>query len=115
MKKYLSSYPELVKEWHPTKNGDLKPDNFTHGSDKKVWWKCSKGEDHEWQASISKRSIYRRGCPVCSGLKASNSINLLVLYPKVASEWHPTKNGDLKPETFRPYSNKKVWKDCFSK
>ena len=26
MKKYLSSYANLVKEWHPTKNGDLTPD-----------------------------------------------------------------------------------------
>jgi len=22
MKKFISSYPELVKEWHPTKNGE---------------------------------------------------------------------------------------------
>jgi hypothetical protein len=34
----LSSIPHLVKEWHPTKNGDLTPDDFTHGSNKKVWW-----------------------------------------------------------------------------
>ena len=32
----LSSYPNLVNEWHPTKNGDFTPDDFTHGSDKKV-------------------------------------------------------------------------------
>ena len=25
MKKYLSDYPDLIKEWHPTKNGDLTP------------------------------------------------------------------------------------------
>ena len=30
MKRYLSSYPELVKEWHPTKNGDLTPKDVTH-------------------------------------------------------------------------------------
>ena len=37
MKKLLSSYPHLVKEWHPTKNGELTPNDFTHGSGKKVW------------------------------------------------------------------------------
>ena len=46
MKKYLSSYPELVKEWHPTKNGDLTPRDVTHGSKKKVWWLCQ--NIHEW-------------------------------------------------------------------
>ncbi len=34
--KYLSSYPDLVKEWHPTKNGNLTSENVTYGSSKKV-------------------------------------------------------------------------------
>ena len=41
--KILSSYPELVKESHPSKNRDFTPKHFTHGSHKKVWWLCSKG------------------------------------------------------------------------
>jgi hypothetical protein len=45
MKKYLSKYPELLSEWHPTKNKDLKPEDLTIGSRKKVWWKCPEGED----------------------------------------------------------------------
>ena len=39
----LSTYPHLVKEWHPTKNGEFNPKDFTHGSHTKVWWKCPKG------------------------------------------------------------------------
>ena len=42
------THPEIAKEWHPTLNGDLTPRDFTHGSDKKPWWKCDKGDDHEW-------------------------------------------------------------------
>ena len=30
--------PDLAKEWHPTKNGDLKPTDVTSGTDKKGWW-----------------------------------------------------------------------------
>jgi len=30
MKHFLSEYPELIKEWHPTKNGELKPEKVTH-------------------------------------------------------------------------------------
>ena len=29
-KKYLSSYPDLVQEWHTTKNGNLTPKDLTH-------------------------------------------------------------------------------------
>jgi len=111
MKKQLSDYLNLKKEFHSTKNGDLKPEDFTHGSDKRVWWQCPKVKDHEWEASIAHRTN-GRGCPICSGLKASKSINLLVMNSLVASDWHPTKNGNLKPENFRPFSNKKVWWQC---
>ena len=34
-KKYLSDYPLLVLEWHPTKNGGLTPDDYQHKSGKK--------------------------------------------------------------------------------
>ncbi len=66
----LSYYPHLVKEWHPTKNGELRPENFTHGSNEKVWWQCPKGEYHEWKATIHDRS--KGGCPFCSGRKTLN-------------------------------------------
>jgi len=102
--------PKLASEWHPTKNGDKRPEEYRPFSRKRVWWKCPKGDDHEWQATISNRSI-GRGCRVCSRV-ASKTINLLVVNPKLASEWHPTKNGDKRPEEYRPHSNEKVWWKC---
>jgi len=30
--------------------------------------------------------------------KLSKEYNLKALFPEVAKEWHPTKNGDIKPE-----------------
>ncbi|MBR2377202.1 MAG: zinc-ribbon domain-containing protein [Clostridia bacterium] len=99
--------PSLASEWHPTKNGDLKPSNFMPGSNKKVWWlgKCG----HEWSASIASRNS-GRGCPYCSSQKLLIGFNdLETKNPSLASEWHPTKNGDLKPSNFMPGSNKKVW------
>ena len=112
MKKYLTSYTHLVKEWHPTKNVNLKPENFTYGSGKKVWWKCPKGDDHEWIVSIHNRTINKRKCPFCSNQKVSKTNNLLVNHPEVAKEWHPRKNGDHKPEDFLLKSNKRVWWKC---
>lgn len=33
-------------------------------------------------------------------------------YPSVANDWHPTKNKNLTPDMFLPYSSKKVWWKC---
>ena len=43
-------FPNIASEWHPTKNGDLTPDQVTKGSTKMVWWKCDVADDHEWKA-----------------------------------------------------------------
>jgi len=108
-KEYVSDIPALAEEWHDTKNLGKLPEDFTSGSNKKVWWKCSKG--HEWQTQIYLRAKRGTNCPYCSGQLPSEEHNLLVKYPDIAKEWHPTKN-DKKPEEFTPYSNKKVWWKC---
>ena len=54
--------PTLAKEWNYEKNNGLTPTNVTPSSNKKVWWKCSKG--HEWQAIIGNRHR-GNGCPQC--------------------------------------------------
>lgn len=101
---------KLVSEWNYEKNGDLKPTDVTAGSDKKVWWKCSKG--HEWQAAIGGRNR-GNGCPVCVGQKVVQGYNdLQTVNPKLASEWDYEKNGNLKPTKVMPNSNKKVWWKC---
>lgn len=33
-------------------------------------------------------------------------------FPEIAKRWHPTKNGDLTPQSFKPGSHKKVWWVC---
>lgn len=58
-----SLYPKLAAEWHPTENGILKPEMFTPGSNKRVWW-CCKDCGHEWPAIIQSRTK-GRGCPAC--------------------------------------------------
>ena len=63
----LNNYPEVAAQWHPTKNGDKKPEDFTPGSGKKAWWECGRG--HEWEATINNRTK-GNGCPYCSGRKA---------------------------------------------
>lgn len=54
---------KLSDEWDYDKN-DIRPENVTPGSNKKVWWKCSKC-GHSWQAMIYSRAKLGRGCPEC--------------------------------------------------
>jgi len=102
--------PELAKQWHPTKNGDLTPGDVSPSSGKKVWWKCNKFDDHEWKSTINNRA-QGNGCACCSGYRVVLSNCLTTTHPKLAKEWHPTKNGDLTPSDVTEGSHKKVsWK-----
>lgn len=103
--------PDLVVEWHPTKNGDLTPADVTPGSNRKVWWQCTKG--HEWQSQVRSRAINGSRCPFCSGKKTLAGVNdLATSHPNLAKEWHPTKNGDLKPTDVTAGTRRKVWWVC---
>ncbi len=106
------AFPQLAREWHASRNGDLRPTDVTPGSSRRVWWKCPAGADHEWQAPVYGRTAGGTGCPFCSGRRASRERNLARLHPKVAAEWHPTKNGALRPGDVVPGSNRRVWWRC---
>lgn len=99
------THPQLAAEWHPTRNYPLTPDDVTAGSQKKVWWQCPLGEDHEFQAVIANRSR-QPICPVCLNKIAVRSNCLAILFPEIATQWHPTKNGDLTPHDVVPGSGK---------
>ena len=64
--------PDLVKEWHPTANGNLTPRTVRIAYSEKVYWICS--ESHEWKATI-KRRIMGKGCPYCAKDRNVNSIH----------------------------------------
>lgn len=114
---------ELAQQWHPTKNGNLKPADITAGSGKKVWWLLpydvpmdysveslrGKHFDFEWIAVISDRKN-NHDCPYLSGNAVWTGFNdLKTRNPELAAQWHPTKNGKLKPTQVTANSHKKVW------
>lgn len=105
------THPEIAAQWHPSKNGIRKPQMVFSGSHQRVWWKCEKG--HEWQATISSRTTYKTGCPVCTGKQVQPGENdLATVFPNIAAQWHPDKNGDLLPSNVTPFSNLRVWWRC---
>ena len=104
--------PELAKEWHPAKNGNLTPHDVTVGSNMRVWWKCLEC-GHEWPAIVESRSLNHRGCPHCAGKFPQKGINdLKTKYPDIAKEWDYQKNYPIKPEDILPKSNLKRWWQC---
>ncbi len=60
-------HPDVAAQWHPTKNGDLRPEDVAPRSGKKVWWVCEK--DHEWESTVGSRMGTENrkgsGCPEC--------------------------------------------------
>lgn len=106
----VTRYPTIAKEWNLQRNGNLLPQMVSPGSGRKVWWKCQAG--HEWQASITNRVKGRR-CPYCSGRSVLQGYNdLATTNPSLASEWHPTQNGNLLPTMVSRGSTRKVWWIC---
>ena len=108
--------PELAAQWHFSRNGDLKPIQFTANSNKKVWWllpyddpNTGRHFDFEWEATIAHRND-ERNCPYLSGRAVWTGFNdLATINHDIAVQWHPTKNGNLKPTQVTANSNKKVW------
>lgn len=89
-------FPSIAGEWHPSRNGDLAPNQIFGGSTYKAWWQCSLG--HEWQARVGDRTTYSTGCPYCANKKTLTGFNdLLTRFPDVASEWNFDKNSGMTP------------------
>ena len=104
MKSKLSlaeTHPEIAKQWHPTKNGDLSPCQFTHGTHKKVWWKCDKGDDHEWMTPIAYRSN-GSGCPFCT-LTPQSRQELTITFELIKFF------KDINPKGFKTRVKGKLW------
>src|ERR1035437_7119886 len=102
------THPEIAKEWHPNKNGDLKLEDVSRSSGKKVWWKCKDG--HEWAAVIANRTIGGTNCPYCSGRRASDRNRFSLKFPQLLKEWDFNKNT-VDPHTIPVCSTyRALWK-----
>ena len=89
--------PELAGQWHPTRNGKLRPDMVVSGTSRRVWWKCSAG--HEWPAAPSTR-IKGIGCPTCNrgGFDPSRPGQVYFL---IHSEYQARKVGIMNVDSAR--------------
>jgi hypothetical protein len=95
-----SQRPDIAKEWHSTKNGNLTPRDVTYGEGIKVWWLCQFG--HEYLSSINHRTS-GKGCGICS-MKQRESKVATELKNYILSKYHGEKEYPIfiNPETNFP-------------
>ena len=104
-------YPDIARQWNYEKNHPLLPTQVKPQSNKRVWWTCEKG--HVYIDVVGSRTARGTGCPYCSNHKVLVGYNdLETMNPELAAEWHPTKNGDLKPSMVTPKGDSVVWWQC---
>jgi len=103
---------KLIDWWHPTLNGDLRPEDVRAWSHKAAWflhydskWK----QWHEWDIAVSTISK-SENCAICTGHRLVVGINdLATRNPIVASKWHPTLNGELNAQMVTEHSRNEIW------
>ena len=108
-------FPELAAQWHPTKNGNLLPENVSYGCKKAVWWQypyddpeTGKHFDFVWKATVNSRSR-GAGCPYLANRAVWTGFNdLATTNPELAREWDYENNGALTPQSISANSHKKV-------
>ncbi|TSC71182.1 MAG: hypothetical protein G01um101470_724 [Parcubacteria group bacterium Gr01-1014_70] len=106
-----TTHPELAMEFHPSKNGNLSPATLVAGTHKRLWWQCRKC-GYEWQVVGNSRVRYKSGCPACSNKQVTSWNNMTVTHPRLASQFHPTKNGALTPHDFVAHTRTVLWWKC---
>lgn len=100
-----TTHPNLANEWNFEKNAPLTPFEVTHGSRRKVWWRCSAG--HEYQASILHRS-HGTNCPICNSGRQTSFAEQAFLYyikklhPDTISRYKDIFNNGMELDIYIP-------------
>lgn len=105
----------LASLWNFDKNTNISPYEVSHGSERKVWWKCDEC-GHEWMATIANIVAGKR-CPVCAKKKQSvtlinNKLNqgqsFGDCFPQLLKMWDYHENQNIDPFAIFPSSRTRV-------
>lgn len=113
-------YPKIADEIDRTLPSQPKAEDLFPQSNKKLTWRCRHG--HSYQATVQQRTKHERQCPEClvlglvfpskSGRRLSTCYNLLTEFPDIASELHPSLNGNVDASRVSPKTSKKFFWQC---
>lgn len=110
--KTIADVPELLVAW----DEDIPPEFImvaTHARGSGYKFRCAQGH----RTTRQPISWLRSGCSACRALEtkqrnldiAQENPNSSRLSPEISSQWHPTKNGNLKLASLSPDSRRTVW------
>lgn len=108
-----SQRPDIAEQWHPTRNGNRRPEDVYVSTQSQAWWRCAEG--HEWQTEVAKRTVEGQGCRACAfeRSKIKAGVNSFAdVFPDLAAQWHPFLNGDLLPTQIGQGNHQPVWWLC---
>jgi hypothetical protein len=103
-------HPHLEQEFICEKNEGIDFYSLKPRSNKKIWWRCSKG--HEYPTKVCHRTRPNAKCPYCTGRKLAPERSLAVCNPELAKEFHPVKNGETTAADVFISSGKTHWWLC---
>ncbi len=110
--KMVADVPSLMRFWDKERNHE-DPRLVRATSTDTVHWRCDRYTDlHRWTGSLRNRAYNQGGCGYCSSNRLSATTSLATLYPDLAKELHPAKNGDLTADEVMAGSNRLVWWKC---
>jgi hypothetical protein len=98
-KSLLALRPDIAVHWHYELNGELRPEQVTCYSHKRVWWRCRRNSEHSFKLPVANRITMSGDCDRCRGKYVTDENRLTLCFPEVAAEFHPTKNRMLYPES----------------
>lgn len=104
--------PNDASEWHPSLNGDLRPDQIGAGSANHAYWLCVAEGHTTWQ-QINLRTRKGAGCTVCSNHSvAADANSLAAVRPDLAADWHDELNAPLRPDEVLFQTERPIWWTC---
>lgn len=110
LKPFAVYHPDLLREWDNKQNVGVDPAVIGSSSRTKVWWIGNCG--HKWQSELVSR-VKGKGCPACAGKSVVSGFNdLATLEPRLAKEWHKSKNHGVSPAEVTRKSGLRVWWTC---
>ncbi len=110
--KCVADLSDLMRDWDYSLNWGSDPTTLRATSTSRVFWQCHHDEDHVWAARITDRAAHLSRCPFCMGNRVHPKDSLAADSPHLAREWHPERNGQLRPHEVTPGSGRKVWWRC---
>jgi len=104
--------PDVAAQWDHGANGELRPEDVTAGTRRRVWWRCPVSDcRHGWQTTVVSRTN-GSGCPNCRRRnRLAKGQSLADKHPELIVEWDDERNPTT-PQDVTANSRTEAWWRC---